>query len=267
MNLLLKPYKEVYVGLINDEKFVTYGQWDKPQCLNLPRQFEDNKRFAEVVWSRYGKKPGTARTRPSFKGWYLPQEMWNEPYTEEQIKGFRNFFTAVSKRCKELSGGLPVTVSPFFNPKLLGAEAFAETYGRFLKSGNETAGIDIVMLQDSVGAKKIPYDEIPAVVGGYNGAMRRKLDALGLKFWGNVESYVGEPRRPTEIDQLALQIETARTCGPQREDCHVRLLPLHEPLRLRPRERPHLRRRREATVLRILKEVCGRWVTAVRSQL
>lgn len=200
---------EVYIGLINDEKFVTYGQWDKPQCLDLPRQIEDNKRFAEVLWSRYGKKPGSTRTRPSFKGWYLPQEMWNEAYTEDQIKDFRNFFAVVSKHCKELSGGLSVAVSPFFNPELLNAEAFAETYGRFLKSGNQTAGIDIVMLQDSVGAKRIPYDKIPAVVGGYDSAMRSKLDSLILRFWGNVESFVGEPGQPTEISQLERQIETA----------------------------------------------------------
>jgi hypothetical protein len=201
---------EVYVGLINDERFVTYGQWDKPQCLNLPNQIKDNTRFAEVVWGHYGKKPGSARTRPSFKGWYLPQEMWNEAYTDDQLKGFRSFFAAVSASCKKLSGGLPVAVSPFFNPKILSAEAFAETYGRFLKSGHETAGIDIVMLQDSVGAKEIAYDDIPAVAGGYYGAMRRKLDALGLRFWGNVESFVGErPGRPTEIGQLERQIETA----------------------------------------------------------
>lgn len=66
------------------------------------------------------------------------------------------------------------------------------------------------MLQDSVGAKEIAYDDIPAVVGGYNSALRRKLDALGLRFWANVESYEEGPRRPTEINRLERQIETAR---------------------------------------------------------
>lgn len=201
---------EVYVGLINDEKFVEWGQWDNPRCLNLPRQIEDNKRFAEVIWGRYGKKPGASEPRPSFKGWYLPQEMWNQAYTEDQIRDFRRFFGAVSKRCKELSGGLPVTVSPFFNPKMLGAEAFAETYGRFLRKGQETAGIDIVMLQDSVGAKAIPFNDISTVVGEYYRAMRGKLDELGIKFWANVESFGCEPRRPTEIMRLTRQLETAR---------------------------------------------------------
>ena len=87
---------EVYVGLINDEKFVEWGQWDNPRCLNLPRQIEDNKRFAEVLWKRYGKKPGTSGPRPSFKGWYLPQEMWNQAYTEDQLRDFRRFFGTVS---------------------------------------------------------------------------------------------------------------------------------------------------------------------------
>jgi hypothetical protein len=84
--------------------------------------------------------------------------MWNQAYTEDQLKGFRGFFAAVSKHCKKLSGDLPVTVSPFFNPGLLGADAFAETYGRFLRSGRDTAGIDIVMLQDSVGANSVVWE-------------------------------------------------------------------------------------------------------------
>lgn len=200
---------DVYVGLINDERFVADQQWNNPRCLDLPRQIEDNQRFADEVWRRYSKKAGTARPHTSFKGWYLPQEMWNQEYTEEQLRDFRGFFAAVSKRCKELSGGLPVAVSPFFNPDLLDAGAFAETYGRFLKSGADTAGIDIVMLQDSVGAKSITYDDIPMVVGDYDRALRAKLDELGIRFWANVESYQEPPRRPADFNRLERQIEIA----------------------------------------------------------
>lgn len=58
-------------------------------------------------------------------------------------------------------------------------------------------------------AAQIAYKDIPSVVGGYYGAMRRRLDGLGVKFWANVESFGGKPRRPTEIVRLGRQLETA----------------------------------------------------------
>jgi len=201
---------QVYVGLINDERFVEYGQWDNPHRLNLDGQLKDNKDFAQLLWERYGKNPKTGKDYKSLAGWYLPYEMWNEKYTTGQLDAFRPFFNDVSETCRRISHGKPVTVSPFINPDttvFLDAKSFAATYGTFLKSGQKSAGIDIVMLQDSVGAKGVAKEEIQTKIGPYFKELNIMCNALSVKLWADIEAFEDSPRIPTTYDRFERQMQ------------------------------------------------------------
>ena len=202
---------EVYIGLANDQRFVDFGQWDNPQCIQLNERAKENKDFAKLLWTRYQTNPLTKKEYKSFAGWYLPFEMWNQKYTDEQIKEFQKFFADVSQSIKKLKNK-PVLASPYINfstPAFLDAKGFASMYGNFLKNGDNSAGIDFVLLQDSVGAKFLTEDEISVKVDPYYKELKSMCLTKGCKLWANVESYEGDPREPTTFTRLKKQLEVA----------------------------------------------------------
>lgn len=201
---------KVYIGLFNDERFVynegINSQWNKPQCLKLDERESENKELAKKIWNRY-------HNYKSFSGWYFPFEMWNQPYTEKQIQDFRRFSGKISVACKAFDKNKKVLVSPFFNPDsppFLFAKDFSVTYGKFLKSDSESAGIDIVMLQDSVGAKNIQIDDISNKVAPFYTELKSMCVNKGCTLWANVESFESN-YTPTSIERFQKQIETANS--------------------------------------------------------
>jgi hypothetical protein len=205
---------QVYVGLIFDKRFVVEKQWDDPRILDLEQQTQDGIRFVQKVWDRYGNNPATNKPYKSFAGWYIPSEMWNQPYSEEQITGFRTYFSEISKKCKTLAPDKSIAVSPFLNPatNYLNAKDFAAKYSKFLKSGDDKAGIDIVMLQDSVGAKRSefrPDSNIESILTPFYTNLRTELKKIGVTLWANVESYESEGEGASEFARLEKQIQVA----------------------------------------------------------
>ena len=66
------------------------------------KEIELSMRVAEEAWERYGKSP-------AFKGWYL---CW-ETGSLSAAPCIACLYARIGKHCKELSGGLPVMISPF----------------------------------------------------------------------------------------------------------------------------------------------------------
>lgn len=115
-----------------------WKQWDDAEFLaSLTRR---NTEFAAKVWERYGK-------HKSFAGWYLPFELADIDFDDEELRRLRKFFRDLSDACKKPGKNkLPVAKSIFFKRKL--KPATVETiYTRLL----EGAGIDVLLVQDGVG--------------------------------------------------------------------------------------------------------------------
>jgi Domain of unknown function (DUF4434) len=210
---------QVYIGLINDERFTVESQLDNFHRLNLHGQLSDNKAFISLIKDRYKTNPRTRREYTSFGGWYLPYEMWNKRYTTDQLNAFRRFFGAISHHCKVNSNNKPVITSPFFNPDTsiyLDAASFARMYKMFLRSDSENAGVDIVMLQDSVGARSIQEESIPTTAGPYYRELKAACNSINVKLWANVESFEVDtsipihPRIPTNYKRFEKQIGLAK---------------------------------------------------------
>lgn len=191
---------QVYVGLKYDTRW--YGNWKDQKYLD--QVAADSKQLAKQLWGRYGKNR-------AFAGWYMPQEMWNQDYSPRELEQSSRYFRDVGDECRKLAPGKPVAVSPYFNPSsdFLGAEAFGQRYSQFLRG----AGLNVVMLQDSVGARKIVPEEFKENLLPFYRAVQAAAQQNGAEFWGNVESYEIVPnqpdennRQPTEAARLAKQI-------------------------------------------------------------
>lgn len=191
---------QVYVGLKYDTRW--YGKWKEQKYLE--QVAADSKKLAKQLWERYGKSP-------AFAGWYVPQEMWNQDYSPRELEQLGRYFRDVGDECRKLAPGKPVAVSPYFNPSsdFLGAEAFGQRYSQFLKG----AGLNVVMLQDSVGARKIAPEEFEEKLLPFYRAIQATAQQNGAEFWGNIESFQivpGQPKddkyQPADAARLAKQI-------------------------------------------------------------
>jgi hypothetical protein len=214
-----KHKMQVFVGLSS-------GAWPDSKVesadvdlLNSTRG--ENIRVANAVWSRYGK-------HRSFTGWYIPQEIWNINWQDEQNERIRTFYRAVSDHCKGISNGKPVAISPFFSPfGNAHEEAVTAVYTAFLKGDDKVqgAGIDIVMLQDGVGARcRNVQSDIFSVQSYFRAFLNATREASKVKkvaLWGNLESFktvqggcVDNFQRPfkaapADFNRLQIQLEAA----------------------------------------------------------
>lgn len=175
---------KVYVGLKYDTRW--YEGWRDQKYLD--QLASENKQLAAQLWGLYGKNR-------AFAGWYMPQEMWNEDYSPQELERLSRYFREVGDECRRLAGR-PVAVSPYFNPGFgfLGADAFGQRYAQFLKG----AGLNLVMLQDSVGVRNIAPEEFDDRLLPFYRAMQRAAHQNGAEFWGNVESLEIVPAQPDE---------------------------------------------------------------------
>jgi len=172
----------VFIGLLDDPAW-----WEKAAKSDyLDGLAERNAEFASVLWKRYGK-------HPSFAGWYIPQEIccWGLP--DELAAKLTGYLHAVSAKCKRLSGGKPVVIAPFWSK-----EARPGTVRDDLTRLLAGASVDIVMLQDGVGAKG--WDEEVERVSEFFQAARNACLEAGVRLWSDLECFQLAPTDP-EKDQ------------------------------------------------------------------
>jgi hypothetical protein len=206
---------DVYIGLWDETNF----NWAKINEKYLRGVEEKYISLARKVWPLY-------RRHKSFKGWYLPLEMWNHANSEEKIIALNSFLKRVITRLradiydekkrdttltneKELLAGKEVAMSPYFVPKwrddqnwLSTADEVQDIYFRTL---HET-GLNILMLQDGVGARTLrgneqdnaKWKDLPTYlreVTKYTDAFHQVCNDLSetgpgkVAFWANLESF------------------------------------------------------------------------------
>lgn len=173
---------QVFLGLSMDDDW-----WSKALDASYLKRAGDGAILAaDAIWRLYG-------AHPSFAGWYIPQEPWDGGYTDSQTSLLRSFFRRVSDRCKTLSNGKPVSFSPFFS----GAST-PEVMGAFCKKLLEGSGLDILMLQDGVGARG--WDtEVEDRVPPYFRAIANACLAAGVALWSDLESFRLAGENPTQF--------------------------------------------------------------------
>ena len=188
-----------YLGLYDSGVY-----WD---TKDMSREIEDNKFVIDEVWKMYGEK------YDSFGGWYISTEISRDTI------GAVDAFHAMGQQCKEVSGGLPVFISPWIDGKkaIMGTNKAindnAVSVEQHEREWNQIfAGIhdvvDAVAFQDG----HIDYDELDAFF-----SVNKKLaDKYGMKCWTNAETFDRDmPIKflPIKFDKLRLKLEAAKRCG------------------------------------------------------
>jgi hypothetical protein len=189
-----------------DFYFGTYdaGFWHRGEHQ---KELDINRRVADEAWKRYGKMP-------AFKGWYLTQEV------SKNLKGIVEIFAAMGRHCKELSGGLPVLISPYIE----GSKSVPVESNQIQRDGSITpeahekewneimAGIagavDIVAFQDGHVDFAELYDFLKI--------NKTLADKYGIKCWTNSETFDRDmPIKflPIKWEKLLLKLNAAQKAG------------------------------------------------------
>lgn len=180
----------VFLGTQADD-----GWWNWDEAY-LERSLHERKALTRQIHERYG-------AHPSFGGWYFTEEC-SGGLTPERVALLRDYFRAQSDHCKGLRD-LPVALAPYFS-QLTPLESMRTIYRDLL----DGAGIDILMLQDGVGARGWDEDLEERVVPFFQ-MFAEVCRERGVTLWSDLESFRLEPgsrRRfvPADIDRVGRQI-------------------------------------------------------------
>jgi formylglycine-generating enzyme required for sulfatase activity len=173
--------------------------------------FETQSRMAVVAqqaWDRYLSD----NRHSSFAGWYLPYEPWTANYQPAEVVRLRSFFQVIHASCQAISGDVPLMISPFISSYRPSPCRVEQLYRQLL----DQSGIDILLLQDSVGAQHWETNILQRVAP-YCQAFQDACNSTGVKFWANLESFriSNNVYRPCDALRLKKQFDAA---GPFVED-------------------------------------------------
>ncbi|MCU0425402.1 MAG: DUF4434 domain-containing protein [Candidatus Kapabacteria bacterium] len=171
------------------------------------RDNEVNMRVTEEVWRKYGSSP-------AFGGWYLSLEI------SRKTGKIVDMFHKLGKHCKDLSGGLPILISPYID----GTKAVSQYAATLTKEQTTTleeherdwneilsgvqGAVDILAFQDG----HVHYHEL----ADYLVINKQLADRYGMRSWTNVESFDRDmPIKflPIKWEKLRLKLEAAQKAG------------------------------------------------------
>ena len=173
LTLAEKHGMRFFCGTYVSQFFFRNGQPEKELELNL--------RSAEEVWRMYGK-------RKAFQGWYLSHEFSGQDGNIVELTSI------LGRRCKEISGGLPVLLSPFirgckegnaWDPsirngrKSIDPAEHKKVWGTILEQLR--GAVDIVAFQDG-------HTDI-FELEEYLKVNRALCESYGMESWTNCESF------------------------------------------------------------------------------
>jgi hypothetical protein len=185
MNFADKNRMQVFLGLAEDDRWWNSSLDDN--CLA-----ELAAKNIETAGRAHGLYGGHA----SFAGWYIPQEPW-DAYPQDRVETLAKFFRQIGDGCRKLADK-PVCIAPFFTAKVT-----PEVFGRFYAALLASSGVDVVMLQDGVGARGL--DQKVESVVPYFEAMRHACKISGISLWADVEIFTRD-FRPCGCERLIEQM-------------------------------------------------------------
>ena len=188
-----------YFGLYDSGEY-----WDTG---NLQPEIDINYYVIDEVWRKYGHFK-------SFKGWYLSTEI------SRKTKGAIDDFNSLGKMCKEVSGNLPVFISPWIDGKkaVLAASSNLSKEDAVSIKEHEAEwdeifdgihkNIDAVAFQDG----HIDYHELEQ----FFTVNKKMADKYGIACWTNAETFDRDmPIKflPIKFEKLKLKLEAAAKAG------------------------------------------------------
>ena len=190
-----------YIGLALNR------DWSEIQGLDsgkIGTALKESKRVARIIYQQFGQNPG-------FRGWYIPQELTDVDYTDDQHKLILNFFANLTATLRGFDPLKPVVASGYTSPERSHVVRFTMWWTRVF----DNSGIDILIFQDSAGTSDQvkwmniePYLEAISIIDD---------EFVSTSIWFLAEIFTqvdgppinGKPFRaePADFDRVARQIE------------------------------------------------------------
>jgi hypothetical protein len=189
----------VFVGLALPESANGDTQAARDEAL-IAAIIEVSKESAVRICDRYGASPG-------FAGFYLPLEAWT-PGSPGELGHLPEYLAKLSRHCRSVAPAKEIATSPFISDLARDPALTESTYEEILSASE----IDIVMVQDGVGARGVPVAEFGTRVTPYLHAMKAAAESAGRQMWVNAESFAGEGPAPRA--RFRAQLHLARTVTP-----------------------------------------------------
>jgi len=189
----------VFVGLALPESANGDPRAARDEAL-MAAIIERSKESAVRVFDRHGASP-------AFAGVYLPLETWT-PGSPGELGLLPEYVAGLSRHCRSLSPSKEIAISPFISDLATDPALTARTYTEIL-TGSE---VDVVMVQDGVGARAVAVADFETRVEPYLLAMKAAADAARRQLWVNAESFAGDGPAPRA--RFRAQVALARTVTP-----------------------------------------------------
>lgn len=193
---------KIRVGTGDNEEWWRKGASDSVWLAN---EANINKQIVDEIAAKYA-------SHPSFNGWYLSYEISNiSAPTQGEQNNLNTFFKSMVSEMKAKTPNKSIMISPFYNSQLgnqIGAQVSLTNWTVMLKNVFKGTGLDILALQDSVGAAYNTVSQLPDILA----ATKAGTDAAGVRLYANTETYTStsEGNVPASQKQIVLQMEAAQ---------------------------------------------------------
>ena len=179
--------------------FGTYDSWCHWHSDHPEKELELNLQVVEEAWLRYGH-------HKSFAGWYLSQEI------SRGRKSVATLYRELGRCCKEVSGGLPVLISPLIDgvkenrKQSVSLEDHQREWDEMFSLIRD--GVDTVAFQDG----HCEFHEL----SDYLTVNRQLAEKYGIECWSNCESFDRDmPIRflPIKWEKMRFKLRAAEAAG------------------------------------------------------
>ena len=159
-----------------------------------------NKTIVREIVEMYG-------AHSSFQGWYIPYEFHQfTALTKTQQSYLNSFLKQITYEMK-LSSTKDIMIAPFYNGKYSMLVSL-QTWSKMVKNILKETGIDIVALQDSIGAgfnKMTLLDSLFLYT-------KKATDAIGIKLYADTETFAVKSSKYSSAPQerISQQLFTER---------------------------------------------------------
>lgn len=179
--------------------FGTYDSWCYWHSDHPEKELELNLQVVEEAWHRYGH-------HHSFSGWYLTQEI------SRGRKSVATLYRELGRCCKEVSGGLPVLISPLIDgvkenrKQSVSLEDHQREWDEMFSLIRD--GVDTVAFQDG----HCEFHEL----SDYLAVNRQLAEKYGIECWSNCESFDRDmPIRflPIKWEKMRFKLRAAEAAG------------------------------------------------------
>jgi hypothetical protein len=169
----------------------------------LKGEADANKALVSEIIDMYG-------THPSLSGWYIPHEFSQvTAITLKQQANLNYFYKEISSEIKLKSPGKDIMISPFYNSKYSWSPLMP-VWTLMVRNIMKDTGIDILALQDAVGAKYNSTEQLSEIFA----YTKKATDAAGVKLYAVTETFTaGETRYvPSTQASISAQISAVKAC-------------------------------------------------------